>query len=130
MEQQVTLEQVFDLAKLLSLTDKIRLIERIAPQIERDLKAAQQAPRKSPQGMGLGADTHEEEIDQVQLTPKSPGDFEHEVAAFEALLPELRSRYPGQVVALYQGKIVGVGSNKMDVLAAVMERYTEASAID
>lgn len=38
MQQAVTLEQVLKAAKQLSLVDKVRLIERVAPEIERELK--------------------------------------------------------------------------------------------
>ena len=40
MERVVTLEQALDLVKQLSPVDKVRLIERIVPDIKRELKAA------------------------------------------------------------------------------------------
>ena len=51
MNETVTLEQVLDAAKQLSLVDKVRLIELVAPEIERELKTAQSAPRKSLRGL-------------------------------------------------------------------------------
>ncbi len=70
MEQQVSLDQVFDLAKLLPITDKIRLIERIAPQIERDLVAATpvRSARKSLWGLwaDLGPGLSAEDIDEAR----------------------------------------------------------------
>ena len=38
MDNLVTLNEVLDLAKRLSPLDKLRLIERVAPQIEQELK--------------------------------------------------------------------------------------------
>ena len=55
-------------------------------------------------------------------TPERPAEasrfpeFEQEIIAFEELKPELLKQYPGQAVAIYQGKVVATGSNKMDAL--------------
>lgn len=46
----VTLEEVLDLVKQLKLVDKVRLIERVAPQIEREL-AQTPVHRKSLRGL-------------------------------------------------------------------------------
>lgn len=43
--------------------------------------------------------------------------FERELAHFERLKPQLLQQYPGRYVAIYQGEVVAVGDNKMDVLA-------------
>jgi len=51
MERGVSLEEALDLVKQLSPLDKARLIERIVPDIERELKAAQPTPRKSLRGL-------------------------------------------------------------------------------
>ena len=48
--------------------------------------------------------------------------FEREVAAYERLKPELLKRYAGRVVAIYQGQVVAVGNDKMEVLGDVYER--------
>lgn len=66
MQQIVTLEQVLDTVKHLSLVDKVRLIERVAPQIERELKTAQATPRKSLRGLWRGLDITAEEIAQAR----------------------------------------------------------------
>ena len=66
MERQVTLQEVLDLASLLPSRDKIRLIERIAPQIERELEAAHPGERKSLRGLWKGLDISEEDIAQAR----------------------------------------------------------------
>jgi hypothetical protein len=66
MEKVVTLEEAFDLVKQLSPVDKTRLIERIVPDIKRELKVAQPTPRKSLRGLWRGLDTTEEEIAEAR----------------------------------------------------------------
>ena len=61
-----TLEEVIDLAKRLPLRDKVRLIEKIAPQIEQELKVFRQNPRKSLRGLWRGLDITEDEIDATR----------------------------------------------------------------
>ena len=51
MENSVTLEQALVLVRRLSPVDKARLIERLALDIERELKAAQPTGRKSLRGL-------------------------------------------------------------------------------
>lgn len=43
--------------------------------------------------------------------------FETELAHFECLKPQLLQQYPGRFVAIYQGEVVAVGDDKMEVLA-------------
>lgn len=43
-------------------------------------------------------------------------EFEQEISAFEALKPELLKQYPGQAVAIFQGKVIATGKNKMEAL--------------
>ncbi|MCZ7570127.1 MAG: hypothetical protein M5U01_16290 [Ardenticatenaceae bacterium] len=62
MENGVTLDQVLDLVQQLSLVDKVRLIERVAPQIERELETVQPTPRKSLRGLWQGIDITDEDI--------------------------------------------------------------------
>lgn len=62
MQNTVTLEKVLVLVRQLSPVDKARLIERIAPDIERELKIARSTPRKSLRGLWRGLDITEEEI--------------------------------------------------------------------
>ncbi len=66
MDKVVTLKEVLDLAKQLSPLDKARLIERIAPQIEQELKVARPTPRKSLRGLWQGLDITEEEIAEAR----------------------------------------------------------------
>jgi hypothetical protein len=66
MERVVTLEEALDLVKQLSPLDKARLIERIVPDIERELMAAQPTPRKSLRGLWRGLDITAEEIAEAR----------------------------------------------------------------
>lgn len=62
-----------------------------------------------------------------QKTPAPPQreqqieDFEAEIAHFERLKPQLLQQYPERYVAIYQGEVVAVGDQKMDVWAAAAE---------
>ena len=64
----MTLEQVLQLAKQLSLSDKVRLIEQIAPEIQRELPPNHSQPRRSLWGIcaDLGTAPTAAEIDQVR----------------------------------------------------------------
>jgi hypothetical protein len=66
MVKALTLEEIVDLTKQLSLRDKVRLIERIAPQIERELAGATSKPRVSLRGLWQGARVTEEEISEAR----------------------------------------------------------------
>jgi hypothetical protein len=66
MHQTVTLEEALELIKQLSLIDKIRLIEQIAPQIERELTNIQSKPRKSLRGLWRGSNVSESDIAQMR----------------------------------------------------------------
>lgn len=68
MQSTVTLNEVFSLAKKLSPRDKLRLIEHIAPEIERDLTTVTPEPRKSLWGLwaDLGPAPSAEEIDEAR----------------------------------------------------------------
>jgi len=63
MKNIVTLEEALTVVRQLSPVDKARLIERIAPDIERELRAAHSRPRKSLRGLWRGLAISEEEID-------------------------------------------------------------------
>ena len=69
MQNTVTLNEVFSLAQKLSPRDKLRLIEHIAPEIERDLNSVQSEPRQSLWGLwaGLGPALSAEEIDEARV---------------------------------------------------------------
>lgn len=58
----MTLDEIVELTKQLSLLDKVRLIEEIAPQIEQELKAAQPTPRMA--GLHAGAIWTSDDFDE------------------------------------------------------------------
>jgi hypothetical protein len=62
------LEEVLGFVKQLSLVDKVRLIERVAPEIERDLETTQKMPKRSLWGIcgDLGNAPSATEIDQTR----------------------------------------------------------------
>jgi len=64
----VTLEEVLRLARQLSPVDKVRLIERVAPEVERDLAAWQGGGNRSVFGLlkDLGPAPSTEEIDAAR----------------------------------------------------------------
>jgi hypothetical protein len=66
MQQGMTLEQVVEAAKQLSLADKVRLIEQVARQIKRELRATRPTPRKSLRGLWRGLDITEDEIAEAR----------------------------------------------------------------
>ncbi len=66
MEKTVTLGEILGLVKQLSLVDKVRLIEQVAPQIEQELVDVQPGPRKSLRGLWRGVDITEEDITEVR----------------------------------------------------------------
>ena len=66
MGKAVTLEEALELVKQLSPVDKVRLIERIVPDIERELVAARPTPRKSLRGLWQGLDITEEDIAEAR----------------------------------------------------------------
>lgn len=49
--------------------------------------------------------------------------FEQEVAAFEQVHADLLTQYAGQFVAIYQGKVVASGSEKLALLDKVRGQY-------
>ena len=62
----VTLEEALQVVEKLSLIDKVRLLEAIAPQITQALIAKQSQPRKSLRGLWRGIDTPESDIDNLR----------------------------------------------------------------
>ncbi|WP_416669302.1 hypothetical protein [Egbenema bharatensis] len=64
MDKTMTLEEILNLTETLSLSDKVRLLEQVAPQITRELSnnSPQQTPRKSLMGIWRGLDTIEAEL--------------------------------------------------------------------
>lgn len=66
MEQSVSLDEVLNLAKQLSPVDKIRLFEKLAPEIERDLQVTQITQRKSLRGLWKGVEVTDDDIAEVR----------------------------------------------------------------
>jgi len=64
----VTLEQVVSLARQLPPLEKIRLIEQMAPEIERDMLSQRPLKRKSLLGLcaDLGPAPSAKEIDEIR----------------------------------------------------------------
>jgi hypothetical protein len=64
MDNTMTLEEILNLTETLSLPDKVRLLEQVAPQITRELTthSPQGTPRKSLMGIWRGLDTIEAEL--------------------------------------------------------------------
>ena len=66
MATRATLEEVLELAEQLSPLDKLRLIERITPQIEQAWVATQPAPRESLYGLWKGLNITDEDIAEAR----------------------------------------------------------------
>ncbi|HET89636.1 MAG TPA: hypothetical protein ENN99_02705 [Chloroflexi bacterium] len=66
MENSITLEEALAFVRQLSPVDKARLIERIAPDIERELASVRPVPRKSLRGLWKKIDITAEDIDQAR----------------------------------------------------------------
>ncbi len=66
MIDTVSLDDVLKLAEQLSPLDKIRLIERVAPQLERDLQALDERPRQSLRGLWKDIDISAEDIAEAR----------------------------------------------------------------
>ncbi len=66
MAETATLERLVELAKQLSVIDKVRLIEQLAPQIEQELKPRDHAGRRPLLGLWRGLELCEEEIDRAR----------------------------------------------------------------
>lgn len=62
----VTLDDVLKLAEQLSPIDKVRLIEHVAPQLERDLRVIGVQPGKSVRGLWKGLSISADEIDSAR----------------------------------------------------------------
>ena len=59
---------------------------------------------------------------QECTAPKSEG-FQYEKESFEKMKTELLSKYEGEYVAIYGGKVVDHGKNQIEVLNRVYQKY-------
>jgi hypothetical protein len=66
MAEEATLKRLLELAKNLSSVDKLRLIERLAQQIEYELRSCSPTVRKPLRGLWRGLDLSEEDISQAR----------------------------------------------------------------
>ncbi len=66
MGEAVTLEVALAFVRQLSPVDKARLIERMVPDIERELSGARSTPRLPLPGILRGLDITADEIDQAR----------------------------------------------------------------
>ena len=66
MGEAVTLEQVLELVTNLSTRDKVRLIELVAPQIEKAMPVEPQKPLRSLYGLWRGFSISEEDIAEAR----------------------------------------------------------------
>lgn len=66
MGKTITLEEAMTIVRELSPVDKARLIERMVPDIERELRVVQSTPRVSLRGLWRGLDITADEIDQAR----------------------------------------------------------------
>lgn len=66
MAKTITLDEVLELTKQLSLPDKVRLIEEIAPQVEQELKAVQPVQRTPVGGLWKGLNITEEDLAEAR----------------------------------------------------------------
>ena len=68
MEKIITLSEVLAMAKQLSVLDKVRLIEQIAPQIEAGLVDKSESPktRKSLRGLWKSINITEDDITEAR----------------------------------------------------------------
>jgi hypothetical protein len=65
-----------------------------------------------------------EKVDETTTT-EAEAAFEQEVAAFEALKPELLEQYAGQYVAIYQKQVVAVGNDRLGLVKDVYGQFGE-----
>ena len=62
----IPLEMALNVAGQLSLVDKVRLIEWLAPKIKQELERFRPAPRKSLRGLWRGVDITAEDIAEAR----------------------------------------------------------------
>ena len=72
MGEPVTLDEALALVRQLSPVDKARLIERVAPDLERELRATRSASKIQLRGLWRGLKLTEEEIDGTGIWKHRP----------------------------------------------------------
>ena len=66
MGTAITLEEILNLTRPLSIVEKVRLIERLASEIERELNIVPSGQRTSLRGLWKGLDITAEEIHEAR----------------------------------------------------------------
>ncbi|MBV7327385.1 hypothetical protein KFU94_03825 [Chloroflexi bacterium TSY] len=66
MNQSITVDAILALTEQLSIVDKVRLIERVAQQITRELDSPKPKPRKSLRGLWRGIHINTVEINEAR----------------------------------------------------------------
>lgn len=66
MEQQVNLYQILGTATLLSMMEKLKLIQQLTTQVESELKLIQKKPRQSLRGLWRGLNISEIKIAEAR----------------------------------------------------------------
>ena len=66
MVRVVTLEDALEIVKQLSPLDKVRLIEKMTPDIKQQLAVTTHQPHKSLRGLWRGANISDEDIAEVK----------------------------------------------------------------
>ena len=64
-------------------------------------------------------------LQQVETPERKDFDtaFEHEVANFEQMWPELLQQYPNRAVAIYQAQVLESGNDILQVYNAVVDKF-------
>lgn len=95
------LEQLVSQVKKLSPEQRLRLIQRITETLLPVVTSSSRAQRTQ--------------------------EFEAEIANFERLKPQLLQQQAGRFVAIYQGEVIAVGDDKMEVLASAEQAVGNVS---
>jgi hypothetical protein len=94
----------------------IQLPEELYKAVQKRAAAQQKTPAM------LVAELLSAQIGTTETSEKVAA-FEREIAAFERLKPALLERYAGQYVAIYQGQVVAVGDNRLELVKQVYGRF-------
>ena len=66
MQKAISLDEIVETTKQLSLLDKVRLIEKITPQIESESSASQPVQRTPLRGLWEGLNVTDEDIAEMR----------------------------------------------------------------